>query len=140
MTEHPPDLDLTHLCRLAREDVRLLWVNDFWDGPLEGIAEYRGERCLYVVAEPHLIGAYDEERRWVLYRLTAEQLQEEERWHTLFVAHVGDHFDYTGKVSQGTQVQRDPEQFYGPYRAGYRSPRLIQSQAVGWFSRFTVLP
>ncbi|WNG51962.1 hypothetical protein F0U60_53530 [Archangium minus] len=137
MTEHPPDLDLAHLSRLAQEDVRLLWVNDFWDGALEGIAEYQGERCLFVVAEPHLVGAHDEMRRWVLYRLTTEQLQEEERWHALFVAHVGGHFDHTGTAPHEAE-QHDPARFYGAYQADYRAPQLERSQAVGWFSAFTV--
>jgi hypothetical protein len=130
------DLDLAHLPRLAAEEVRLLWVSAFWDGALEGIAEYRGERCLYVVAEPDLITAPDEERRWVLYRLTAEQLRQEERWHALFVTHVGAHWDYTGAEPEGGDGERNPDRFYVPYRAEYRAPRRVRDQALGWFDRF----
>ncbi|WP_164008669.1 hypothetical protein [Pyxidicoccus trucidator] len=133
MTEHPQGLELAHLPRLPDGEVRHLWVNDFWDGPLEGLAEYHGERCLYVVAEPDRIAAHDEERRWVLYRLTAEQLREEEHWQALFVLHVGGNPGQTGAAAG----ERHPELFYEPYQAQYRPPRLAREQALGWFDAFT---
>ena len=139
MTDHPPNLDRARLPRIPAEEVRLLWVSDFWDGPLEGIAEYRGERCLYVVAEPDRIGAPDEERSWVLYRLTDEQLREQERWHALFVKYVGGHFDHTGTASPELARKEDWERFYGPYQAEYREPQLHRDQAVGWCDAFTVV-
>ncbi|TQF12896.1 hypothetical protein FJV41_26625 [Myxococcus llanfairpwllgwyngyllgogerychwyrndrobwllllantysiliogogogochensis] len=135
MTEHPHELDLTKLPRLRSEEVKLLWVSNFWDGPLEGMAEYRGERCFYVVAEQELIAARDEMRRWVLYRLTPEQLGEEERWHALFVRHVGAHFDFTGTPApEGAHPH--PERFYEPYQAEYRPPLLGAGQALGWVEDF----
>ena len=128
-TNHPADLVLASLGHLDSEDVRLLWVDEYWDGLLEGMVEYRGARCLALVADWEQVGAKDEERRWVLYRLTPEQQQDKERWHALFVQHVGTHWDYTGARAG----EPHPERFYGPFQARYRPPVLTREQAVGWF-------
>ena len=37
-------VDLTALPKMAPTDLRLLWVNDWYDGPLEAVVENAGER------------------------------------------------------------------------------------------------
>ncbi len=123
-------IDLGSLSELAVEDVRILWINDWYDGPIEAVAEYRGERCLMVVHDPDVITTALP-WRWVLFSLTPSQREEEERWHRRFVEHVGAHWDCTGgphPIASG-----DHEQFYGPHRE--RRPRsLAQHEAIGWIA------
>jgi len=43
------DVDLAESPQLAAADLRLLWVNDCYDGPLEAIVEHEGARCLMLL-------------------------------------------------------------------------------------------
>jgi hypothetical protein len=58
----------------------ILWWSNFWDGPLEGMLEYQGEKCYYKFAAETII-----HRRFLVLRLTKEQLESEERQHAMFV-------------------------------------------------------
>jgi len=126
-----PAIDVTALPKLAATDLRLLWVNDWYDGPLEAVVERSGERQLMVL---HPEDKVDVERpmRWVLYRLSPEQWQEEQRWHALFEEHVGHHWCfYHPELPPEPTEARDSKLFFEPYAK--RAPRtLAASAASGW--------
>ena len=125
-----PPTDLGTLAALDPGDVRILWINDWYDGPIEAVAEYRGERCLMAVHDPAVVGT-DRPWRWVLYRLSPAERAEEERWHRLYVEHVGAHGDCTGEAYPEPSGQ--PDRFYGPY--GERPPRaLARLEPIGWLA------
>lgn len=119
------------LREFPREDVRILWVNDFYDVPLQGMAEVEGRRCLFEIVDRDSLGTEDESHTYWLMALSAEQLHDEEVWHDLFCRKVGRHFDDTGRTApQAEQVC--PEEFYGPY--GLREPpNYADNEVVGWF-------
>jgi hypothetical protein len=105
--------DLTALPTLAASELRLLWINDWYDGPIDAVAEYRGERCLFALADPNLI-ASSRDWVWLLLRFSPEDLAEEEHWHRLFLQHVGDHWNCTGETHPPASGQHDL--FYKPYK------------------------
>jgi hypothetical protein len=118
--------------RIGREEVRLLWHADFWDGPRSGLLRYRGELCWFEVVvdndDPDLEGWY---RRFAVLRLSKEQLVEEQYRHELFRQKVGTHTDYEEPVG-AVQPQDHHEDFYTAYRQ--RKPRDFSRNAVlGWF-------
>ncbi|MBX3185547.1 MAG: hypothetical protein KF819_00975 [Labilithrix sp.] len=117
-----PSVDISTLPKLAASELRLLWVNDWYDGPLEAVVEHDGARCLMV-----LDGTIDVENamRWLLFHLTAEQWVEEEKWHALFEEHVGHHWCFDHEERPEPETPRDPERFYGPYRS--RAPLDLSS-------------
>jgi hypothetical protein len=124
-------IDLNVLPKLAPSDLRLLWVNDWYDGPLEAVVEHAGERQLMVL---HDEGRADDEvpMRWVLYRLTPEQWTEEERWHSLFEEHVGHHWCFHHETpAPESPENHDALRFYEPYAK--RAPRALESgSACAW--------
>jgi hypothetical protein len=127
-----PDVDLTTLAKLAPGDVRLLWVNDWYDGPLEAMVEHGGRRCLMVLHDQSSLGT-DGFYRWVVFPLTPAQAAEEQSWHALFAEHVGEHWCFHPETPHGfgDDISRDPEKFYAPYKK--REPLdLTASTAVGW--------
>ena len=131
-------VDLDKLPKLAPGDLRLLWVNDWYDGPLEAVVEREGKRCLMVLHSGGLLET-DKPMKWVLFHLTAGQWEEEERWHHLFEEHVGHHwcFHYDPPRPEPGEA-RDSRRFYDPY-AG-RTPRTLDLQeAVGWVDEMPVL-
>lgn len=128
-----PQVELSTLKKLPPTDLRLLWVNDWHDGPLEAVVELAGEPCLMVL---HSEDPTSDKSpyRWLILRLTPAQRADEEKWHALFVEHVGDHWcfhDSTYPHPKTTSPTPQPEKFYEPYRA---RPRLDVStnEVLGW--------
>lgn len=121
-------IDLSTIPELDPSEVTMLWVNDWYDGPIEAMVEHRGERCLMRVHDPEVIGTHAP-WRWVLHRMTPERRADEERWHALFVENVGDHWDFTGEVHPDSSGR--PERFYDAYRA--RPARdEAELEPIGW--------
>jgi hypothetical protein len=131
-------VDLSALPKLSAGSLRLLWVNDWYDGPLEAVAEHEGERCLMVL---HSGGQLDSEKpmRWALFRLSPEQWTEEDRWHALFEEHVGHHwcFHHDPPLPEATD-ERDSRRFYDPY-AGRTERTLANESAFGWIDEMPEL-
>jgi hypothetical protein len=122
------DVDPADLPQLAAAELRLLWVNDWYDGPLEAVVEHGGERCLMVLHSSDVVNAV-EPLQWVLFRLSAEQWTDEDRWHALFEEHVGHHWCFHDEPPPEPEEPRDPKLFYEPYAA--RPPRSL-GKALGW--------
>jgi hypothetical protein len=126
-----PAVDLTAQPKLEATELRLLWVNDWYDGPLEAVVEHAGERRLMVL---HAEDRVDVEKpmRWVLFRLSTEQWSEEERWHALFEEHVGHHWCFHHETPPAEPVEaHDAKRFYEPY--ANRKPRNLDvTAACGW--------
>lgn len=127
----PSEVDLSGLTKLHAADVRLLWVNDWYDGPLEAVVERGGERLLMVLRGEGPPMGDDETWQWLLYPLTKEQWAEEDRWHRLFEEHVGHHWCFHHEAPLPEPEKRSPELFYGPYKS--RAPLdLDANEPVAW--------
>lgn len=123
-------VELSALPKVEPDRVRLLWVNDWYDGPVEAMVEHAGEHCLMLLHDERAIGS-DEPLRWILVRLTPEQRAEEERWHALFARHVGEHWCMHPDPHPTNPGPRDTELFYRPFRE--RSARDFRNNDVlGW--------
>jgi hypothetical protein len=132
-----PSVKLNALQKLAPSDVRLLWVNDWYDGPLEAVVEHRGERCLMVLHHQKL--ASDKPYQWLVLRLSREQCEDEERWHALFAEQVGDHWCFHAGIDlHGSPADnRDPARFYDAFKM--RTPLdLTKNESVGWLDEMPV--
>lgn len=126
-----PSVTLAALRKIRPDEVRLLWVNDWYDGPLEAVVEHAGERCLMVLNDRSSLGDEGGPHRWVLIRLTAEQAVDEEWWHALFVQHVGEHWCMHKEPHARVVGPQDPELFHRPLRA--RPPReYATDEVIGW--------
>ena len=127
-----PPLDLGALPKLEPKAVRLLWVNDFYDAPLEAIVEHEGTRCIMVLHDRTTVT--DDALRWVLFRLSADQLAEEQRWHDLFAEHVGEHWCFHREPHARTAAaagKPNPDRFYDAFKT--RAPLVLEARdAIGW--------
>ena len=124
--------------QVAKERVRVLWASGYWDGALDGLAEFDGSQAWYCLAEE----AEDETaagwfRRFWLVRLTGEQLDDEIRRHDDFRRYVGTHFDYdeqAGDRADRMRPQTEWPKFYEKYPEDRRGPGdLSQNEVLGWF-------
>jgi hypothetical protein len=131
LSELAPD-DLMAVVEIPRAEVRVLWTDDFYDGPLSGIAEWKGRRYRFEMTDRSTLGGdEDTQRRYWVIALSSEQLQEEERWQDLFCANVWTGFDYTGRPEHRAPASQHGK-FYEPY-AARAVPDYSKNEVVGWF-------
>jgi hypothetical protein len=121
-------IELGRYPRLPHEELRLLWISGFWDGALSGALIYRGRlRWFEYCGETNYV------RRYLVLELSEDEVAEEERWHALFVEHVGSHWDVgDGKTRGEVKPSEEHEKFYAPY--GKRQPPdYSRNPILGWF-------
>ena len=114
-------------------ELRFLWIHDYYDGPLSGMLVYRSRLRWFECCN---VG--DEEdaahRRYFIHDLTDVEVAEEEKWHALFVEHVGDHWTAHEDGRQGSvKPQSEHAKFYDLYSK--RTPPNYSTRPIlGWFS------
>lgn len=123
--------DIAIVSEVARSSVTLLWFDDFYDGPLAGMAEINGTRYLFDIIDRNVLGDEVEDRRYWLIAITDGQLKEELQWHDLFGDIVGTHFDFTDRASL-QRASVDMDAFYDSYRKRV-PPDYSNNDVVGWF-------
>ncbi len=133
-TDKPIKVDLTGLPEIK---VRFLWHNDWWDGPLAGMCDYKGQMYHYHCHHENYKKSKKYWRRYGVFKLTPEELAEELKWHQLFVEKVGDHFD-CDELGHRRRSELKPyhlhHEFYDEFKKWER-PRYEEKQemAIGWF-------
>lgn len=71
------------------DGVELLWLSDYWDGPVAGLALYRGERLWFDAEWDDKGDDWTVPRRFRLRRLPARELAKQEAIHDAFERMVG---------------------------------------------------
>jgi hypothetical protein len=125
--------------QIPRQAVRLLWHCGYWDGPLNGVCLYQGERYWFEAIDP-----FDEEqdeyvfpRRMGLYRLSPEELQVQEEIHRQFQQYVGMHTDYDENERRSLGAVR-PKHEWKKFDSWLKQqPQhpfdYRQNEMIGWF-------
>lgn len=111
----------------------ILWIDNYWDGPLSGMCVVDGERCLFEMTDE--AGNDARNRTYNVYRLSPERLALEEYWHAQFVQHVGTYWTRDPSVPQvpgGYHPKSEHAKFYEPFKAVVKD-ELSAEQAVAWF-------
>jgi hypothetical protein len=129
-----PD-DCLRAPRIDYANLRLLWHDDYWDGPRSGMLLYHGEECWFEVVAESEDDAAVWYRRFAVLRLSPEQHAEESRWHELFRRCVGHHTDYdqSGQLPVGALQPRERwAEFYDAYRQRV-PPDFSGCEVIGWF-------
>lgn len=73
------------------ENVKILFYNDYWDGPICGICEYENKMYYYNTFEDDEYDEISEEwlpRKYEMKEIKPWQLTYELYWHSLFVTNV----------------------------------------------------
>lgn len=136
-----------NLTQIDEKDVKLLWHNAYYDGPLSGILLYRSKMHWFQIFEPlrtdEVRNRVDKEgviwsdhfTRYLVVELSEEQVKEEVHWHELFQQKVGTHTDYdnSGQRIIGEVKPREMwNEFYEPYKLR-RPSDLSNNIVIGWF-------
>lgn len=125
------DVSLAPSERLDADEFRLLWVDDWYDGPLAGMVARGGERFYLVVHDRGVLGT-DQPWRWVALRLSPAALDEQLEQHALFAHHVGEHWCSHEARDPEIEGERSPGAFYAQ-QATRPSLTRADAEVVGWF-------
>lgn len=122
---------------VPRIEVRFLWHNNWWDGPLEGMCEYKTKKYWYHCHHENYKKTAKYWRRYGVFKMTPEELAVEEKWHQLFVEKVGDHFDCDERGHRKNSELRPyrlHNEFYDEFKKWER-PRYEEKQdrVIGFF-------
>lgn len=82
-----------------------MWEKGYWDGPLNGVATVRGRWYWFEIAAMTVDGGRSG-RRYLLFEMTPEEIEQEQQHHALWEKEVGTHLCY-----HLTQAER---RVYGP--------------------------
>lgn len=125
---------------INREDTKLLFHNSYWDGPLNGLMLWEGEKAWFehtedeeiIITQEQLqvlanemkctVDELEEEDKWMwpyriytVYRLPKDMLEAVEHNHKLFQDLVGDHCDYDkGRNNSGSTKPNSWQYYYSP--------------------------
>lgn len=119
--------------RVAASEVKWYFISDFYDGPISGLALFRG-RIVRFCCFPEDV---PEQRIYVLQELTEEELAEELRVKQKFELLVGTHgcFDADGKllppVIRSEESQKRFFEEEGPTQTSNPHPK--DRPVIGWF-------
>lgn len=139
--------------KLEYKDVRKLFHVGYYDGPLSGMCLLGGEKCWF----DHLADYPDEHpefydddnndswsdvpwsRRYLVWKLTPEQIENQEYNHSMFQQLVGVHTDYDENGKRPLGALRDSESMNKYYKEV--SPTLVylsmepatEDMIVGWY-------
>jgi hypothetical protein len=118
--------DYRQVQQIDRGEIRLLWHWDFWDGPISGLCLYDHEKYWF-----EMCWEGETSRRFVIRRLSPEQLADALKWHELFREKVGTHCDYDETRPQ-VKPKESHREFYEAYE---KRGKLDFSNApvLGWF-------
>lgn len=144
LSDLPKDY-LTKLPQIDEKEVRILWHNDYYDGPRNGVLLYQGKVYWFQIQDdicdllPHSDEVNEAEEsgynRFLVIELTDEQFQEEKYWNELFRQKVGTHWDYDENGNPIKGELRSGETWKEFYSAAKnRKPLDLSNNAViGWF-------
>ena len=110
------EIDIAKLLQLDEREVHFLWRLDYYDGPLNGLAEYQGEKVWF---DFHHMDEEGLHYFYVLYRLEQAQLNEIMAWKQ-----AEGEYDYENQVWVG----RDEERYNS-----WHGPKLDSAEPIGWF-------
>jgi hypothetical protein len=65
-----------------------MWVTDWWDGPVEGMATYQGRDCWFRATFDTGAGKWTSPRRCRLYELTPDERERLRARHRLWEQHA----------------------------------------------------
>jgi hypothetical protein len=115
--------------KIEESDFRVLWMDDYYDGMLVGMLEYKNIKFRF-----EIISDYTEtirQRIFAIIELTQEQINEESYWNDLFKKYVGNHNNFDSDDLK-QQPQTMHHLFYDQYKQR-PAPNYDLNLVKGWF-------
>jgi hypothetical protein len=138
-----PDGSYQRFPKIHMQEIRFLWIHDYYDYARTGMAVYRGEKCWFAIASEDSIRDDHLFSDFVLVRLRPEQFTELEYRHELFKKYVGDYWDYDEDGTRARKTQNPGLHYHqtGQHHLFYdamknrEQPDLSGNELIGWYER-----
>jgi hypothetical protein len=114
-------------------EIKVLWDNDWYDGPLCGILLYDNNKYYYHVdQENNSLVDKSWYRLFFIYKLTPEQVIKEEERQKCFRENVNSYHDYTVE-DKLVQPQEKWSIYYSRYDDENYSEEYMKNEIIGYF-------
>ncbi len=126
---------LENLTKVNFNEIEYLWISDYWDGARSGMIEYKNESFWFEVIQENENEDWVEGewyRRFVILKLTKEQLEKEFEVHEDFQRYVGNHWDYKKLNPPPKFEEGKMNEFYDKHLEYVRSRPFEENIVVGW--------
>ena len=125
------------LDKIDVSELKFLWYSNWFDGFISGMVSYQGEKCwVDVLSENDGSDPSGYYRRYLVFELSPEQLEEIEYWYKLFVEKVGSHttFDENGiRHTDRVRPRETHHEFSDAYKNRTKRLELSDDQLIGYF-------
>jgi hypothetical protein len=116
------DLNKENVKQISKDQLNVLWFDDWYDGMLSGILEHEGQKFRFEIITNYTQNIYP--RSYAIIQMTEEEFKEELYRGDLFKNHVADyknriykpateHHLYFDEVSKRKQLDYEPSIIYG---------------------------
>lgn len=112
-------------------DLTLLWHENYWDGPLSGVALYNGEHVWFDIEDEDDIG----DRVFALYKMSKDICNKIFQRHKEFQEAVGFHCDHDPSVYKPF-FKKDDKKFREFYDKEYKKFDIENGEVLGHFHWF----
>jgi hypothetical protein len=99
---------------IAKEDLKFLWFDNYYDGMLYGMLEYEAKKYRF-----EIISDYTENTRprvFAVIFMAEKQIDEETYWNKLFQKYVGNHCNLDSNEELRQEAQNLHHLFYDEYK------------------------
>lgn len=81
--------NISLLPKINEKDLKFLWYNDWWDGPISGMLTYQNKKYWFDILSEDGSSPDVYYRRYLIIELSEEQVKHKEYWHDLWVEGMG---------------------------------------------------
>lgn len=103
---------------ISKEDFKVLWFDDYYDGMLCGILEHDDKKYRFEIISDDVDNSI-RPRLFAVIAMTENQIEEETYWNKLFQKYVGNH----NNLNTDEQLRQEPQNvhhlFYDEYKKKY---------------------
>lgn len=111
-------------------ELTFLWVNDYYDGMLEGMLKYKNEKYKFEIITDYKKGIYP--RTFAIICLTKTEIKEEEYWNGQFEKYVGNHYNLETKEERLVKPQSEHHLFYDEFNKR-KNKGYDKNIVKGWY-------
>ena len=120
------------------ENVKLLYSNNYWDGPISGLCEYEGIYYYFNQSKEDMWDEVKEEwlpREYKVYEILPWQLAYELYWHSLFITNVKNaRCDSTFEKKLKNDIFKIKEDYYKKRKKEYKEINYSKNKVIGIFT------
>jgi hypothetical protein len=116
--------------KIPEEEILILYSNEIYDGPIEGLCEYNKNKYYFLTIEGNSL---NKKRPFLLIQLSKEQLDNEELLHSKYLEYIENH-EYTTESSVSYRKGAEWDKYHKTCDK-FSDQIIKKDQIIGWFEK-----